>query len=119
MGNHFHLVTKMHPGKDYSDTELENRFERYYGEGKRPGPEQLPFLRNKWESLSEFVKEIKQGFSRYYNRKHNRRGFFWGERFKSVIVENGETLINLLAYVDFHPVKYLRMKCSMSMYSRV
>ena len=34
---------------------------------------------------------------------HNRRGYFWGDRFKSVIVENGETLVNCLAYIDLNP----------------
>jgi hypothetical protein len=55
--------------------------------------------------LSEFIKEIKQGFSRYYNRKHNRKGFFWSDRFKSVIVDEGETLINCLAYIDLNPLR--------------
>jgi hypothetical protein len=36
---------------------------------------------------------------------HNRKGFFWSERFKSVIVENGETLINCLAYIDLNPIR--------------
>jgi len=61
----------------------------YCGDGKEPGPGQISALRGKWESLSEFIKNIKQSFSRFYNRQHNRRGFFWGERFKS-IVEIGE-----------------------------
>ncbi len=65
----------------------------------------IPSLREKLSNLSEFVREIKVGFTRYYNRRHNRRGYFWGDRFKSVIVENGETLINCLAYIDLHPVK--------------
>jgi hypothetical protein len=42
----------------------------------------------------------KVGFARYYIRQHNRRDYFWGDRFKSVIVENGQTLINCLAYLD-------------------
>jgi hypothetical protein len=54
---------------------------------------------------SQFVKEIKQTFSRFYNKRHNRKGFFWGERFKSLIVENGEILINCLAYIDLNPVR--------------
>ena len=29
----------------------------------------------------------------------------WGERFKSVIVEKGETLVNCLAYIDLNPVR--------------
>ncbi|MGD9065364.1 MAG: hypothetical protein PVI42_14660 [Desulfobacterales bacterium] len=56
-------------------------------------------------SLSEFVREIKVGFARFYNKRHNRRGYFWGDRFKSVIVEKGETLINCLAYIDLNPLR--------------
>ncbi len=32
-------------------------------------------------------------------------GFFWGDRFKSLWVEDGDTLINLLAYVDLNFVR--------------
>ena len=51
------------------------------------------------------MKAIKQDFSVYYNRKHRRKGTLWGERFKSVIVENGETLVNCLAYVELNPIR--------------
>jgi hypothetical protein len=51
------------------------------------------------------MREIKVGFARFCNRRHNRRGYFWGDRFKSVIVENGETLINCLAYIDLNPFR--------------
>ena len=108
MGNHFHLVIRMHTRKEYSDDDVCARYGLYYrnDEIKRsPLPGQIPKLREKWEKLSEFMKEIKQGFSRFYNKRHNRRGFFWSERFKSVLVENGETLINCLAYVDLNPVR--------------
>ncbi|MDD2219480.1 MAG: hypothetical protein PHS63_05265, partial [Desulfoplanes sp.] len=50
-------------------------------------------------------KDIKQGFTRHYNQQHNRDGFFWGGRFKSLIVQDGRSLINLLAYVDLNPVR--------------
>ena len=45
------------------------------------------------------------GFARYYNRRHDRRGYFWGDRFKSVIVDKGETLVNCLAYIDLNPMR--------------
>lgn len=48
---------------------------------------------------------IEQNWGRFYNKRHNRRGFFWGDRFKSVIVDNGDTLINCLAYIDLNPVR--------------
>jgi putative transposase len=107
MGNHFHLLVRIEPGGEKSHAEIRKRFEIYYGEDdKRELTEELiPALREKWGSLAEFVKEIKQGFSRFYNRRHHRKGFFWSERFKSVIVDNGETLINCLAYIDLNPIR--------------
>ncbi|MCF6267922.1 MAG: transposase [Desulfuromusa sp.] len=108
MGNHFHLVVRMNPGEEYSDIEVKRRYSIYYQDDDRreePLPGQIALFRHKWEQLSEFMKEIKQTFSRYYNKRHNRKGFFWSDRFKSVLVENGETLINCLAYVDLNPVR--------------
>jgi len=66
---------------------------------------QVPLFKEKFSNLSEFMKELKQRFSRYYNKLHERRGYFWGDRFKSVIVENGDTLINCLAYIDLNPIR--------------
>jgi len=87
------------------DDEIQKRFEAFFGDSREFGAGQIPYWREKLSSLSEFVREIKVGFAGYYNRHHNRRGFFWGDRFKSVIVDKGETLVNCLAYIDLHPVK--------------
>ncbi len=108
MGDHFHLVVRMHPDEGYSDAEIQRRYVLYYQDDdtkEPPLPGQMAMLRYKWQQLSEMMKEIKQSFARYYNKRHNRRGFFWGERFKSVLVEDGETLINCLAYVDLNPIR--------------
>ena len=105
MGNHFHLLVKMIPETNYSDEEIKLRIIKLYGEDREFSEGQIPFFRNKWSNLSEFIRDIKQNFSRFYNKQHNRKGFFWGDRFKSVIVENGETLINCLAYIDLNPVR--------------
>ncbi len=55
--------------------------------------------------ISEFVRDIKVNFTPYYNKRHKRRGYFWGDRFKSVIVDKGETLVNCLAYIDLNPLR--------------
>jgi hypothetical protein len=97
----------MHPGEGYDDEDIRRRYSRSYGEHADNGltDEQIGSFRRKWESISEYVKEIKQGFSRFYNKLHDRKGTFWSERFKSVLVEDGETLVNCLAYVDLNPVR--------------
>jgi len=105
MGNHIHIVARMHVGEVFSDNEIKRRFKLYYGDEKEIGEDQIPFYREKWSSLSSYMKEIKQTFTRFYNKRHGRRGYFWGDRFKSLIVENGTTLINCLAYVDLNPVR--------------
>ena len=97
MGNHFHLLVKMIPENRFPDEEIQKRFETYYSESRDFADDQIPYLREKLSSLSEFMREIKVEFARYYNRRHNRRGYFWGDRFKSVIVDKGETLVNCLA----------------------
>ena len=101
MGNHFHLLVRMLPENEFSDADIKQRFERLYGKDRFFAEGQIPFFRAKWSSLSEFMKDVKLGFTRFYNKRYNRRGFLWGDRFKSVIVEDGATLINCLAYIDF------------------
>ena len=93
MGNHFHLLEKMIPDNRFTDEEIQIRFENHYGDSRDFTEGQLPYLREKLSSLSEFMREIKVGFARYYNRRHNRREYFGGDRFKSVIVNKGETLV--------------------------
>jgi len=107
MGNHFHLLARMLPEDSFTDQEVLDRYRLYYGPDIKPEltDEKILSFRKKWSSLSEYVRDIKQRFSRYYNKRHNRKGFFWSDRFKSVIVENGDTLVNCLAYIDLNPVR--------------
>ena len=57
------------------------------------------------ENLSEFMKTLLQRFTRWHNRKHQRRGNLWEETFKSVIVEDGLAARTMAAYIDLNPVR--------------
>ena len=106
MGNHFHLLIKMNASEGYASEEVKRKLALFRNcDEELIAGSQLPFFRDKFSNLSEFLKELKQRFSRYYNKLHERRGYFWGDRFKSVIVENGDTLINCLAYIDLNPIR--------------
>ena len=88
MGNHFHLLVKMEIAEDYSDDEVKERLALLFRKDNREITDgQLPWFRDKLTNLSEFVKEIKQRFTRYYNKEHNKKGYFWGDRFKSVLLD--------------------------------
>jgi len=105
MGNHFHMLVRMHTGSEFTDAQIKQRYTAFFGNDAPSSDDAIDHYRGKWASLSEFIKAIKQTFSRAYNKRHHRRGTLWGERFKSLIVEDGETLINCLSYIDLNPIR--------------
>ncbi|MGJ8634503.1 MAG: transposase [Luteolibacter sp.] len=63
-----------------------------------------PYLK-RMHNLSLFMKGLIQRFTRWFNRKHERRGTLWEDRFKSVIVESGTAARTMAAYIDLNPVR--------------
>ena len=62
-------------------------------------------LARMWD-LSVFMKEVKQRFSQWFNRRQHRRGPVWEDRFKSVLVEGEEHLLTAMAaYIDLNAVR--------------
>lgn len=124
MDNHFHLLIHI-PAKPpeiseeevfrrmrfiYSDkqiAEFQQRIEEEEAKGNSGYRERfLEGQRRRMYNLSEFVKEIKQRFSRWYNRNHDRKGTLWEDRFKSVVVEGNENaLLRVAAYIELNPVR--------------
>jgi hypothetical protein len=75
-------------------------------------------------SLSEYMKRVKQRFTRWYNKRTGRVGIFWEDRYRSTIVQDGSTLRNaalsrqspavedenralrmMATYIDLNPVR--------------
>jgi hypothetical protein len=63
----------MVPHTGFSDGDTEKRLKLFYGEDYKMPSGQMPLLCLKLSSLSEFVRDIKVTFARYYNRRHNRK----------------------------------------------
>jgi putative transposase len=68
-----------------------------------------PELRERYSSrlfdVSIFIKELKGRFAQWYNRRHERYGVLWAERFKSVLIEPGHALSAVAAYIDLNPLR--------------
>ena len=105
MGNHVHLALRVHPESSVEDAQVRERLEIDRGEGAFISALDIDMGRRRLCSLSEFMRSFKQSFGRYFNKKHNRKGYFWGDRYKSMIVQEGRTLINVLAYIDLNPIR--------------
>ena len=46
------------------------------------------------------MRNIQQGFVRWFNKNHNRRGRFWVDRFKSTILYGEQSLVECMQVVD-------------------
>jgi putative transposase len=121
MGNHFHILAsgREQEAKKVSKEELLKRYRRLYPKESEPPPgSYLPNgdlipdedggierLRERLGSISRFVQELKQSFSRWYNKTHNRKGYLWSDRFKGVILSKGQAQLMCSAYIDLNPVR--------------
>ena len=57
-------------------------------------------------SLSEYMKRVKQRFTRWYNKRTGRVGIFWEDRYRSTIVQDEEKALRMMGtYIDLNPVR--------------
>lgn len=121
--NHFHILLYVPPREEVEDEELVRRMRFLYGSekvdefaaelvrlrkaGQHAYAERYcaPYIRRMYD-LAEFVKTLKQRVTMIYNKRHNRLGTLWTERYKSVLVEgDGDSLKAVAAYIDLNPVR--------------
>lgn len=124
MSNHFHVLVRVPVLGEVSDQELLRRYKVLYPKPTKyqtasiavmekqlaAGGEEAEAIRRKllarMGDVSEYMKAVKQRFSVWYNRSHQRYGTLWAERFKSVLVEGkGNPLQTMAAYIDLNPVR--------------
>ncbi len=106
MDNHFHLLVRTKNIQNYTVTDIKERIRLHcLYTGKRFNKVGINNMIKRLGKLDEYVKQIKVKFSQYYNDLHVRKGFFWNGKFKSVLVEEGHTLLTCLAYIDLNPVR--------------
>ena len=127
MSNHFHILLEVpaapeQRGADWSDErlldhlaalysqpqtgKLRQELEHYRNQNNTAAADAFRerYFRRMWD-LSQFMKTLKQRFTRWFNRRHERKGTLWEERFKSVLVEDGHAARTTAAYIDLNPVR--------------
>jgi putative transposase len=55
--------------------------------------------------MSEFMRNIQQAFTRWFNKENKTSGSFWRDRFKSVILADEQSVVDCAMYVDLNPVR--------------
>ena len=121
LSNHFHILAteRNQAAREASRKYLLKRYKDIYGHENLPPPgafdrdgtvipdrdDGMDRLRDRLGSVSRFTQELKQSFGRWYNKRTDRKGFFWADRFKGIIVSLGEAQLACSAYIDLNPVR--------------
>lgn len=124
LSNHFHVLVRVPKAASISDAELLHRYALLYPRPTRFQLQRLEVIQHwlrtddpegeAWRKrqialmgdVSQFMKLLKQRFSVWFNRTHNRYGTLWAERFKSVLVEPKDKVVETMAaYIDLNAVR--------------
>jgi REP element-mobilizing transposase RayT len=122
MDNHFHLCIRVPEKGMVSEEEVLRRVGVLYGENRITGlKKELEALRGDGDDekadsiidryrarmgdLSEFMKTFKQRVTQWFNSNHRHEGALWSGRFKSVLLEEGKYVSNVVDYIHNNPVR--------------
>lgn len=123
LSNHFHILLEVPAPTPLSDEQFLGRldclsgstwakttrqqFERLVAAQQTQAAQELKAkVCRLMGDLSMYMKLLKQRFTQYYNRLHERKGTLWEERYGSVLVEGvGKVLQVMAAYIDLNPVR--------------
>lgn len=124
LSNHFHVLLRVPQKTEVSDQELLRRYALLYPKPTKYQTARLEVIKEQLKSdgsegvawrnrqlalmgdLSSFMKLVKQRFSMWFNRTHERFGTLWSERFKSVLVEaTSGVMRTMAAYIDLNAVR--------------
>ena len=86
--------------------QLRNELNAFRAAGMEAAAQELlQRFKDRFCDVSLFVKELKERFSRWFNKQNGRRGTLWMDRFKSVCVDGEAALATMAAYIDLNPVR--------------
>jgi hypothetical protein len=122
MDNHLHVLLRLDPdvASGWSDEEVVRRWGTLFpprDKSRQPLPvcdnwvqwcladvRWVKTIRERLQSLSWFMKCLKEPLARLANRQDEARGAFFEKRFKGVAVLDEEALLAVCAYTDLNPV---------------
>jgi len=62
-------------------------------------------IENKRENLSDGMRQINSKYAQYFNKRYNRVGHLWQDRYKSYYITSEIYLYSLFKYIEYNPIK--------------
>ena len=108
MSNHYHAIVHI-PADPPSLEETAKRYKRRYPNKHPldPDTKACAELAQKLRDISEFMRELQQPFTCWFNRTRTvrRRGHLWAGRFKNTVLEEGLAVWDCWKYIEMNPVR--------------
>jgi len=113
----YHIIARGNEKKDiFLDEEDKNKFIQIITNKKKKNEYTLfayclmnnhlhLLLKEEEDNVSRIMRRINTAYAYYFNKKYNRVGHVFQDRFKSEPVENDRYLISLIRYIHNNPVK--------------
>lgn len=57
------------------------------------------------ENISTFMRLVNANYAKYFNKKYQRSGHLWQDRYKSRYITSEEYLYTLVRYIEYNPVE--------------
>jgi len=128
MSNHFHILVRVPkksdalPGEEINDKEFERRLRIMYSPftvksvmetlkkcRKNNAVKAARELKKQYTyrmgDISEFMKSLKQKYTRWYNKTNGRSGTLWEQRYSATMIGAGHSTRMLAAYIDLNPLR--------------
>jgi len=67
----------------------------------------LLLKQSKEEGIVKFMRKVGTGYAGYFNRKYNRKGHVFQNRFFSALIKNDEQLKNVFTYIHTNPISII------------
>jgi REP element-mobilizing transposase RayT len=110
LGNHYHLILFCENFRPLSLPELQQRARQLYGsrfEEKTANwsPQDWDRFNRKLFDVSALMQHINGEYAKWFNRRFNRRGHFWADRFKNPELLDQRALQECLFYVELNALR--------------
>jgi REP element-mobilizing transposase RayT len=123
LSNHYHLILRTRPEMvaSWDETEVARRWlmicpqRRCRGATPKPTEAELNSIRNcpvklaeareRLSSVSWWIRLLNQRVAQRANRETDEVGRFWQDRFRSIRIEDEESLLACAAYVELNPIR--------------
>jgi putative transposase len=62
--------------------------------------------------LAKFMQGLQQSYTQYFNRKYEKAGHLFQGRYKAIVCEREEYLLELVRYIHLNPVRATPESCT-------